>query len=325
MKRIAVISAYQKAFIQRDVEMLSTAYQAQNYLFGKKDIATLKNLIQSLKTHDCCIFWFADFLAFCGVLLCRMLKKKVIVIVGGYELAAIPELNYGGLIKPFSKWRLKRILRLADKTLFVDESLQREAEKLMAKTSLKFLSIPTGFDDEFFQACGEKKDVILTVTTVSTIEIAKLKGLDSFVEAAQFFPQMKFRIVGIEEQAKSWLQAKSAENVEFIGILTQEELKKQYQEAKIYCQLSLREGLPNSLCEAMLSECIPVGSNVNGIPKAIGKTGVLWKNRSLDSLKNSLEEALQMRTGKQARERILNHFSWEKRKESLIEVIENLC
>ena len=34
--------------------------------------------------------------------------------------------------------------------------------------------------------------------------------------------------------------------------MPQEKLIPYYQKAKVYCQLSMREGLPNALCEALL-------------------------------------------------------------------------
>ena len=64
-----------------------------------------------------------------------------------------------------------------------------------------------------------------------------------------------------------------------------DELLNYFQRAKVFCQFSFSEGLPNTLCEAMLCECIPVGSNVNGIPKAIGDYGYILQLKDVNKAK----------------------------------------
>ena len=95
--------------------------------------------------------------------------------------------------------------------------------------------------------------------------------------------------------------------------------------SKVYLQLSLSEGLPNTLCEAMLCECIPIGSDVNGIPKAIGNTGYVLKVKNVDILKSYIEEALKMdaNQGALARERIMSMFPLSKRIEGLKTIINS--
>jgi hypothetical protein len=63
----------------------------------------------------------------------------------------------------------------------------------------------------------------------------------------------------------------------------------------------------------MLCECIPVGSNVNGIPDAMGSTGVIVTERDMVSLRSAVEKAFSMNTGSAARMHTLAHFSLELR------------
>ena len=325
MKCITIFSAYSKPFIKRDIDLLTKEYHVESFLQVGKKISDLLKLIKIIRKCEVCIFWFADFIAFFGVIFCRLYKKKSIVILGGYELAAIPELNYGGLLSPFSRCKVKFILQQVNIAVPVDESLQQEAEKNLNLKDVNFHVVPTGYNDDFFYPEGIKNNNILSVATASTIEIAKLKGLDYFVKVSSSFPDYNFQIVGIQDKAKEWLSTFCSQNVQFYPQQTQENLRSFYQQAKIYCQLSIREGLPNSLCEAMLCGCIPVGSNVNGIPKAIGKTGVIWKDRSLDTLQDCITEALSLQTQEQARNRIQTFFSFDQRKKSLNLIIEKIC
>jgi len=75
-------------------------------------------------------------------------------------------------------------------------------------------------------------------------------------------------------------------------------LNEKYNQAKVFVQASITEGMPNTLSEAMLLECIPVGSNINGIPDAIGETGIIIKHRKVEELEIGINKALKMNTGK---------------------------
>jgi glycosyltransferase involved in cell wall biosynthesis len=73
----------------------------------------------------------------------------------------------------------------------------------------------------------------------------------------------------------------------------------------------------------MLCECIPVGSNVNGIPTAIGQTGYIIDRKEIPEAIQAIENALKddENKGKNARSRIINLFSQNQRREKLNAVI----
>jgi glycosyltransferase involved in cell wall biosynthesis len=79
--------------------------------------------------------------------------------------------------------------------------------------------------------------------------------------------------------------------------------------------------MPNTLSAAMLLECIPVGSNVNGIPDAIGDTGIIIKHRDETELSDAINSALKLNTAKLARERVIKQFSISVREDRLIQIL----
>ncbi|MGC3976843.1 MAG: glycosyltransferase [Paludibacteraceae bacterium] len=101
-------------------------------------------------------------------------------------------------------------------------------------------------------------------------------------------------------------------------------MNESYNKAKVFVQASITEGMPNTLSEAMLLECIPVGSNINGIPDAIGDAGIVIQRRSTDDLGAGIRQALKMNTSELARKRVIEMFSFEKRDRQLKDVIEKL-
>ena len=113
-------------------------------------------------------------------------------------------------------------------------------------------------------------------------------------------------------------------NVKFTGFVPDEELIRYYQRAKVYCQLSRYEGLPNALCEAMCCECVPVGTNYCGIPTAIEDTGFYVPYKDPKATAKAIKEALKSDKGKDARGRIKKIFSVERREKELIQIIEEM-
>jgi glycosyltransferase involved in cell wall biosynthesis len=127
----------------------------------------------------------------------------------------------------------------------------------------------------------------------------------------------------VRDDAKLYLEQISPKNVEFTGFLPDDEILNYYQRAKVYCQLSYREGLPTALCEAMLCECIPVGSKAAGVMAAIGDTGFYVEYGDEKGTADVIRKALDLKNelGKKARERIKNSFPEKKRTDKLKNLI----
>jgi glycosyltransferase involved in cell wall biosynthesis len=112
-------------------------------------------------------------------------------------------------------------------------------------------------------------------------------------------------------------------NLKIIGFIPRLQLLKYYIEARVFCLFSLTEGMSNVLCEAMLCECVPVGSNVTFIPEIIGDCGFVVTHRDIEEMKNKVEAAMQSdpSMGKRARQRILDNYSLKTREKTLCNLI----
>jgi len=329
-KKIAFISAYNTSFVRRDIEILNEQYQVEHLNFSgiKKGIIPLiKQFFQisaSLRRCDLAFVWFADLRAFLTGFICKILCKEMLVVVGGYELANHPEISYGAMINDFSRWRVKKILEWAAKVLVVDESLKEEAIANIGAKPEKITVLPTGYDPELFKPSGEKKEEVLLVASAVVEQTLFVKGIYNYLEVARHMPDFKFNLVGISGEALRLLNIKKPENLTLTGFLKHSDLIKEMQKAKVYCQLSLREGLPNALCEAMLCNCIPVGTNVNGIPKAIGETGYLVEHGNIQQTINAIKKAMNLNLSDKPRNRIINLFPINMRKTKLNEIINQI-
>jgi glycosyltransferase involved in cell wall biosynthesis len=326
--KILIVSLHFITFIKQDLEILNKHYKVMTYLYKSEKNAG-KNLIKFLITHrkeyDLTYIWFADMHATITVILSKLLGKKCVVIAGGYDAKYLPEIGYGLL----SNWKNRLYGRLhfglADIVLVVDNSLKKDILRLgLSGKNIRVL--PTGYDSVFWHMDGKKEKLsILTVSNASNITTAKVKGIDRIIKIARYLPDVKFKIIGLTPKLVDKLGIESSENISVYPFISQKDLLAHYQKASVYLQLSRSEGLPNALCEAMLCECVPVGTRVGGIPTAIGDVGYYVPEEDMKEAADTIIMALKDdESGKIARERIENIFPAQKREKNIVDLINKL-
>lgn len=284
---------------------------------------TVFNIMLGVFWADVTFSWFAGSHAFLTVKLAKLLRKKSIVIVGGYEVANIPNINYGLLSRKLSAKMVKNFLNDVDLILPVDKGLKLNLTELGIENNI-IQVLPTGYDFKEYKNHNDiKENLVITVSVGNTWDRVKLKGLDTFVRSAKFLPEVEYILIGITDEALIRLREIATPNVKFIEPLPQKKLISYYRKAKCYCQLSMREGLPNALCEAMLCECVPVGTEVQGVTTAMGSTGFYVSYGDIEGTSKAIHKALKSDKGKFARERIIKKFPLSQREKELRNILKN--
>lgn len=283
-------------------------------------------LIREILRSKLVFIWYADYNAFITLILAKIIRRPVVVVIAGFEVANVKELGYGHMSNPILKDIVRYVLNNVDKVLPVHESLKDDAIKQTGIKAENFYVLPTGYDAKKLKPKDKKEDLVITVALCPDWDRARLKGLDVFVKAAEYLPDIKFKIIGVQDEALKKLQSISPPNVQLLEPLDFEKLISYYQRAKVFCQLSMREGLPNTLCEAMLCECIPVGTEIPGVKSAIGNVGFYVEYGDIKSVAKSIKNALSSKEdlGKKARDRIKQLYSEDKRKEKMEEIFISL-
>jgi len=273
---------------------------------------------------DVTFSWFVGAHAFFQVLWSRLLGRKSIVIMGGYEVLRVAGnrygLSHGGVFSRMARYTLNH----ADLILTVDDSLKIMAIENLGANGSNIRTVPTGYDYNEFRPAGDKKDLALTIGFSKNLWRNRSKGIDFFAECARAFPDLDFLIIGVEEEAYQDLSDRKIKNLHLLGPLPQSALLPYLQKAKVYCQLSLHEGLPNALCEAMLCECVPVGTKICGIPTAIGDTGFYAEVGDLKTSIDAIKKALTSNNGAAARERIRTLFPHERREREIVQAVKDV-
>lgn len=329
-KTLLFIAMAFPSFVREDLAILQKKYSLSvfHYRASKKflpnvyeQIRLLQWLIKHFHAHGVFV-WFADYHAFLPIVFARWKKISSFLILGGYDTTFIPEIRYGVFSNPIrtccAKWSIKHAQFLFPPTNALVKKLPRHVSKIFGK----IVQLPFGFDSREWYCDTPKENHVLTVAFIDNQKRAQIKGWDLFFETAKRLPHIPFTAIGISTQAT--LFSDIPPNVTLLPPLPREALRKYYSQAKVYAQFSLSEGMPNSLCEAMLCECIPVGTPVGGIPEVIGKTGIVLQERSVEQAVQGIQKALKKskKAGKNARQQILTHYPIHRREQELFRWIQ---
>lgn len=107
------------SFIKRDYEIICKAHEVEEVNFSCPGDAV--KLMKAVAKCDLALIWFAGGHAFVAVLLSKLLRKKSMIIVGGFDVARVPEIDYGRFTQSWTKKFLtKSALQYADRVLVVD-------------------------------------------------------------------------------------------------------------------------------------------------------------------------------------------------------------
>jgi glycosyltransferase involved in cell wall biosynthesis len=301
MKNIFFVAPNRSSFVNKDIEILeknASVYFVQSTAFNIIDVIISQfslfiKLILNLKKADLYYIWFADYHSFLPVLFSKLFKKKSILVIGGSDVNYLPEYGIGNVIGPLGVRKASVVYSLNNASLLlpVDESLIYTENNYAAEKSqamgINYFShnknievLPTSIDIRQWKSLKKKKQFI-TIVSFSNKKRLIQKGFDLFLQLATELKEFEFYLVG----GKKSIVEKNFEipkNLIVKEFLNHDELSNLLSETKVFLLLSLSEGMPNVLIEAMASGCIPIVSNVNGMPDLAKKHGYVLENKNLD-------------------------------------------
>lgn len=319
---------YFRGYIQQDLDLLKRHFSVKvlNVCFlhnMKGTLMTPVRLIAGCIWADVLYCWFANRDTFFAIVVSKLFKKKSIVAVGGEDVTAIPEIGYGEALYKSGHFFQMFVLNGAAIVLPDSRDAEKGALELLGDTA-KLTLIYLGIDTEKFHPSGTKVDKVITVGVVSRSNL-KRKGLETFVKSAAYLPDVEFLLIGdFLDDSINYLRSIASRNVEFTGFVTESELVKYYQTAKVYVQVSAHEAFGASLAEAMASGCAPVVTDRGAIPEVVGNTGIYVPYGDSAATAAGILEALKSDKGRLARQRIKNCFSSHKREVALCKTINEL-
>ncbi len=351
-EKILYISPEPSAFVRKDITFLSGRYEVivPGHTWSSKPETPLNFLRQlvflarHLQHAKAILVMFGGYWSFLPSLAGKITGKPVYIIPGGTDCVSFPSNKYGSLRKPVLRTFIRWSFRLCTGLLPVDASLvesnyqyhhdtgdsMQGYRHFFPEINTPFRVIHNGFDPAFFSSDPEIKikDTFVAVAPVTSMMRVRVKGVDLLLFLAGQFSDCRFMIIGISDDVILQLGT-IPPNVTLHPFLPQEEFRTYLSESQFVVQLSMSEGFPNALCEAMLCHCIPVGSAVGAIPSIIGDTGFVANSPDRDYLRKLFEEILatdsrkRLDLGLKARQRIAENYHISKRERAFFEVIED--
>jgi glycosyltransferase involved in cell wall biosynthesis len=312
-------------FVRLDLEALREFAEVTERFEHSRFINPV-SLWRDVQGHDLVFGWFASWHTFVPVQFARVLGKPSVLIVGGYDVANLPEIGYGHQRGGLKKWASRRTMRLATRLVTNSDYSRAEIARNLGLTNGGVTRVFHGVPDRIGLLPLPKKPIALTVGNIDRTNLQR-KGHEPFVRAAASLPNVKFVLVGDwKDDAVKYLQRIATSNVEFTGRISDEALLNYYRRASIYVQPSLHEGFGMSVAEAMLAGCLPVTTNAGALPEVTGDCGIRISQPDAKLIAEAVQAALAapevLRAA--ARARILQKFPMANRSAQLLQVVEQL-
>ncbi len=327
---ILFVSSYSAAFVLRDIALLQKHYKVlvANFVGIKKTIRdtlyTIVTLWKNFRKADLAFIWFADFRALATIILGKIFAKRTILVIGGYEVACEADISYGGAFAKSTKRKISWIIQHADVIISVSKTSQKELQDNYGIHSS--LLVYNGVATEKFTINPNitKQKIAITVGRITKSNLIR-KGIESFVRAAELIPQTPCYVIGkYDEDAYKYLRSLAHDNVIFTGFVSDDELIKFYQKAKVYVQVSGHEAFGISLAEAMLCGCIPITTDKGALPEVVGNNGLVVPFNDPHSIAKAISEAMSIEGEYGCREHILENFSMKNREIALLDIINGV-
>lgn len=303
-------------FGHRDIEMFRTIYNVKvcHYTISESRIMRVLSFLK----YNLTVLWriwgvhavvvnFGAWHAVFPVFMARLTGKKSMIILGGFDASSLPSLKYGVFHKPGAlQWWMRKTYRWATYLCPVSEALVYSVNTyadpegkgypngllhFMPEVRNKIHVIPTDYDDDFW-TINEKteKKGILILAYIYNFQTFFIKGFDLILQCARELKDYEFTIAGFSPFMIKQVEKTIPDNVKILSFQNRKETLELYQKHKIFLIPSLTEGLPNTLCEAMLCGCIPIVSKTGILPDIVGENGLILEKKDVQMLKDLISQ-----------------------------------
>jgi glycosyltransferase involved in cell wall biosynthesis len=325
MARVLYVYSRRNTFTRIDREALAERHEVVDYFqYGVRPRPA--ELWRGVRGCDVVVGWFASWHTALALRFARLARKPSLLIFGGFDTAAMPEIGYGSQRGGVRRRLVRSTAALATRLVTNSHYSRGEIERNVGIDPRRVAVVHHGIPDRFGDGVltGERRRMALTVGVVYETNLAR-KGHGPFAQAARLLPDVEFVLAG------KWLDgtgprlaAEAPPNLRLTDFLPDEELDELFRAASVYVQASMHEGFGLSLAEAMLAGAVPVTTTAGALPEVVGEVGVRIAEPTPQAVADGVREALEAgpQERRAARERVLEHFPYERRRAGLLAELE---
>lgn len=267
-------------------------------------------------------------------------KKPMITVAGGNEAMfyrdSVTGQPAGYLNSPFwKKWATRFTLKFSDRVLVVSDFMVKDAIILGAKNPIV---VHNCVDVSLFSPLDVKGSYITSIFKIDHNTVLLKRGeifIRAIPDVLKEFPNQKFLVIGKKgdyfNRIESLVQELEIEKqLVFIDEIANSDVLSWIQQSALYVQISDTETFGLAIAEAMSCEVPVLVSRCGAIPEVVGESGIYVDHNSVESVATGIKKFLNMseyevrKTGKVLRSRISEIYSYETRKQLLIEIIKEI-
>lgn len=221
----------------------------------------------------------------------------------------------------------RKVLHSCDHIICVTSQVKNEVIQFYQIPEKKITIVGNGVDSTYFRPLGNEQNIELRTFRILYVgRLVQRKNVDLLIRAAKILKSkninFEVHIVGEGEEKTRLMNLTRALRLDgsvfFTGHKSGQELLDEYQSSHIYVLPTLFEGMPNTLLEAQSCGLPSIVYNFQGAKDIIQNdfNGYVLEENSAEELVDrvihiNINKKLRLSMKRNAREFILNRFSWD--------------
>lgn len=277
----------------REIKKVNSIGSLLKYNRRNKEI-----IAEEIRKADLIICYVPTYLALYTVSLAKKLHKKVLAVAVSCVWDAYWNHSVKGkMMAPFSFINMKRIMKMADYSIYVTSEFLQHRYPPQGKTVAISDVVLDGVENDLLSKRLSKINEVgsdftrkpFNIITCAALNV-RYKRQEDVIEAMAKIKDINihYYLAGGGDNTRILKIAQKynlTDRVHFLGMLTRDKIFQKLDEMDLYVQPSKQEGLPRALVEAMSRALPAIGSTTGGIPELLGKE-FIFKKGNVTELKN---------------------------------------